>query len=160
QFVEILRRYKDSAKTVSILTFNYDVCVDFALFTVGLSPDYGLDLFKPPPNLVPLFKLHGSLNWANCGQCKDVVPWSVADYARDQYQQHAGEDSIRLNVSAHLSERRHDRCHRPLGNEPVIVPPTWNKAEYHQQIERVWIRAARELSDAENIFVCGYSLPE
>lgn len=43
--------------------------------------------------------------------------------------------------------------------EPFIVPPTWDKTQYHRQISRVWRRAAQELKSAENIFVSGYSLP-
>ena len=42
----------------------------------------------------------------------------------------------------------------------MIVPPTWSKGEYHSQLTKVWSRAAAELSDAENIFVSGYSLTE
>ena len=44
--------------------------------------------------------------------------------------------------------------------EPVIVPPTWNKTQYHSLLSSVWRQAARELAEAERIFVCGYSLPE
>jgi hypothetical protein len=42
----------------------------------------------------------------------------------------------------------------------MIVPPTWNKAQYHDSIAKVWQRAAKELSEAENIIVVGYSLPD
>ena len=44
--------------------------------------------------------------------------------------------------------------------EPFIVPPTWNKTQYHEQIETVWRRAATELSEARNIFIIGYSFSE
>ena len=43
---------------------------------------------------------------------------------------------------------------------PDVVPPTWNKSQYHGELESVWKAAARGLSTAENIIVCGYSLPE
>jgi hypothetical protein len=42
----------------------------------------------------------------------------------------------------------------------VIVPPTWNKSEYHSGIGQAWRRAAAELATASTIIVCGYSLPE
>jgi hypothetical protein len=53
--------------------------------------------------------------------------------------------------------------HPTLGQEdydpnPVIVPPTWNKTVYHPNLAKVWHRAATELSDAEHIYVSGYSL--
>ena len=43
--------------------------------------------------------------------------------------------------------------------EPVIVPPSWNKADYHRTLTNVWAAAARHLSEAKYIFVMGYSLP-
>jgi len=50
-------------------------------------------------------------------------------------------------------------CGQPLDEDPFIVPPTWNKTAFHEQIDPVWKRAALELKDAEKIFVLGYSLP-
>jgi hypothetical protein len=41
-----------------------------------------------------------------------------------------------------------------------VVPPTWNESQYHAELESVWAAAARELSSAANIVVCGYSLPQ
>ena len=41
----------------------------------------------------------------------------------------------------------------------MIVPPTWSKTQYHKEIASVWRRAARCLSEAENIICIGYSLP-
>jgi hypothetical protein len=40
------------------------------------------------------------------------------------------------------------------------VPPTWNKNQYHGVLTNVWNAAASELSNARNIYVMGYSLPE
>lgn len=48
----------------------------------------------------------------------------------------------------------------PAATQPFIVPPTWNKAGKYESIQPVWRRAARELRDAENIIVIGYSIPE
>jgi hypothetical protein len=42
----------------------------------------------------------------------------------------------------------------------MIGPPVWNKTHYHQALATVWRRAAQDLSEAQNIFVIGYSLPE
>ena len=43
--------------------------------------------------------------------------------------------------------------------EPFIIPPTWDKSIYHQELASVWSQAALDLSIAENIYVIGYSLP-
>jgi hypothetical protein len=53
-----------------------------------------------------------------------------------------------------------DLIHAGMTDEPVLVPPTWNKADSHRALESVWSLAAHELSEAENIFVIGYSMPE
>ena len=46
-----------------------------------------------------------------------------------------------------------------MNAEPVLVPPTWNKTDYHRELGSVWSRAAKELSEADSIFVMGFSLP-
>jgi hypothetical protein len=43
--------------------------------------------------------------------------------------------------------------------EPFIIPPTWDKSIYHQELSKIWSQAALDLSIAENIYVIGYSLP-
>jgi hypothetical protein len=40
------------------------------------------------------------------------------------------------------------------------VPPTWNKTVYKSHLHKVWAAAAAELSEATEILVIGYSLPE
>jgi hypothetical protein len=63
-----------------------------------------------------------------------------------------------LNIASLLKEVTH--CGKPALNDPVIVPPTWNKTQYHKEIGGVWTEAAKHLSEAENIFIIGYSLPD
>jgi NAD-dependent SIR2 family protein deacetylase len=106
-----------------------------------------------------VFKLHGSLNWARCAKCKNVVPWDILEYMGSRNWSFALDaPSVRLKMAGSLSSFQH--CGGPAGaTEPVVVPPTWNKTQYHEELESVWLNAARELSNAENIFVCGYSLP-
>jgi hypothetical protein len=43
---------------------------------------------------------------------------------------------------------------------PVIVPPGIFKSEYQGSLGKVWQQAAKELAEAREIFVIGYSLPE
>ena len=42
---------------------------------------------------------------------------------------------------------------------PLIVPPTWNKTD-NVEIVGVWNQAIKELSEAQNIIIIGYSLPK
>jgi NAD-dependent SIR2 family protein deacetylase len=162
KLVTILKDYLDKGNSVSFLTFNYDICLDHALRVAGYQPQYWLGSFKPPvlSENINVFKLHGSLNWIRCATCNKIVAWDIREYMdRHYWDLFSGATSVHLNMGKSLHEFQH--CGKPAGAmEPIVVPPTWNKTEYHGQLESVWLNAARELSDAENIFVCGYSLPE
>ena len=37
----------------------------------------------------------------------------------------------------------------PLEENPVIIPPTWNKTAYHEQIDIVWRKASLEMENAD-----------
>ena len=65
---------------------------------------------------------------------------------------------VLLQMIPHLKNFKYDG--KDIVPEPVLVPPTWNKTEYHRNLSDVWSRAAAELGKAENIFIIGYSLPE
>lgn len=92
-----------------------------------------------------VLKLHGSLHWARCSVCSEIVPCSWRDV----------EEGIR--IGGRLAKQLH--CGAPCQPDPVIVPPTSSKRQGHQQIQEVWRRAAAELADARNVFIIGYSLP-
>ena len=68
-------------------------------------------------------------------------------------------DVARFYLTEHIAKTL-THCDVPRSRDPVIVPPTWNKTQYHHEIAAVWQNTARHLSEAENIFVVGYSLPE
>jgi hypothetical protein len=45
-------------------------------------------------------------------------------------------------------------------HENFIIPPSWNKSQYFNLIQNIWKKGAKEMSEAEAIFIIGYSLPE
>ncbi|TET46834.1 hypothetical protein E3J62_03125 [candidate division TA06 bacterium] len=144
----------------SIITFNYDLALDYALHFEGLPPDYGLSETKEP-GTTSLIKLHGSLNWAQCRKCRAIVPWDLKAFFR-KYRFDSLEEGqfMRLSLGSKLHKSDLMHCMEKVEGEPAIVPPTWNKTEYHDSIQKVWRHAARQLSDAENVLVSGYSLSE
>ncbi len=156
-FVALLERIKKSpVGGVSVITFNYDIALDYALRYVPLAIDYCLG--EAVPNALPLMKLHGSLNWAQCASCGTVVPLLTDTYfTARRILGRAATGVFHLPITVDLKGLTH--CGQPCLGDPLIVPPTWNKAQYHQTIGKVWQRAAAELSEAENIIVVGYSLP-
>jgi len=140
----------------ALLTFNYDLALDYALACQGLPVDYGLEEKPKKSYGIPLLKLHGSLNWVldeneepRVGKVKQrkLAPGSSSSHTsvrpiRDDFADYQG---FRYNPSLHL---------------PMIVPPTWNKSHNESFIRQVWARAATELQGAKRIVVIGYSLPE
>jgi len=156
QIVKLRQEAGENHRELTFITFNYDVALDYALSHNGSlgGPDYCLS--EPPAfTRIPLLKLHGSINWGVCAECQKIVPW---DFDRVRVSPpYYGNDHI-FDLGSNIDREQH--CGRPLNRCPVIIPPTWNKTGYHQDLARVWSRASSELSTAENIFVIGYSLPE
>lgn len=163
-FVSLLKRLTDrpTAKhEVAVLTFNYDVGLDFALESAGQRFTYG---FNEDKGAVPLLKLHGSLNWARCAECGKIHPARVGQYMQNTTDFRRFElsgDRRPSDIVVHIGSRPMETlcCGETRRREPVIVPPTWNKVSHYEQVATVWAHAAEALSEAENIVVVGYSLP-
>jgi hypothetical protein len=141
----------------SVLTFNYDISIDHALHFHGLPVDYALPSTGSTRE-VPLLKLHGSLNWARCAVCRAVVPWTLPEYfQRYSWGPFLDAGPVMIPIGTQIRDWQH--CQQPVESEPILVPPTWSKTQYHAALSTVWSRAAQELADAESIFVFGFSLP-
>lgn len=147
---------------VSAITLNYDIALDCAFHFRSVPVDYCLDANQGrQSDAIPLMKLHGSINWTTCSKCGALTPYAINDYLADRERPLLtdGRSECHLPISRELHRTVH--CSDSTCEvEPVIVPPTWNKALSHAALGNVWGRAARELSDAENIIVIGYSLPK
>ncbi len=161
EFVSLIRdlRSNGRAQSVSIITFNYDLCLDYALHHNRLPVNYCLGQ-EGGGDGIKYLKLHGSLNWIKCQGCNQVVPWNLSDYFQ-KYNWNFWDDeskSVPFHVASYLANFKH--CGEKTSSEPMIVPPTWNKGAHQNELKLVWQAAAHELATAENIFIIGYSLPE
>ncbi len=161
-FMEALSYISNEAsphRTVSIITFNYDVAIDIALYKSGIAYDYCID--KKDSTVIPLLKLHGSLNWASRRKDNTIITLELRDYFQHYSLKFPGHHTeIRIPIGSQLNEYFTKYTEEEVNSEPVIVPPTWNKADHYSSINSVWARAASELGEAEYIFIIGYSLPE
>jgi hypothetical protein len=164
KFVEVLvGPLLKQGRSVSIITFNYDVALDFSLNRKNLEYDYSLsDTNKP--SAIRLLKLHGSINWGSCPKCHSIVPISWREYDESHNVTIVDDlvpETLPIRIGSTLNTRRHlGHCQEQLSDEPVLVPPTWNKTEHHRQLSAVWKHASIELGEAENIYIIGYSVPE
>ncbi len=156
-FAGLLSQLLRKRRSVCVITLNYDLCLDYALNFKSIGTDYCLGPSENPA-AVKLLKLHGSLNWTTCSGCHKTVAWHLKDYLKQfNWLATPGASTVVLEVASRIGSFQH--CPMSPAEGTVIVPPTWNKIQYHKDIEPVWRAAAKELSDAENVFIAGYSLP-
>jgi hypothetical protein len=161
--VKYLRQEAFPEQTVSVITFNYDIGADIALFRENLGPNYIVEPAPGTQNAVDLLKLHGSLNWATVRGTGKIRPLHLRDYFNKYSLQWPSEHSrIKVPIGSQLQEyfTKYDKSGIEIEANPVIVPPSWNKADYHQALTDVWAAAAKHLSEAESVFIIGYSLPQ
>lgn len=142
---------RQPTRSNTFITFNYDLILDHALQRLNVQPEYALDpsftrVYElPDANQACLvLKLHGSTNWGACGNCGRrivVLQGKVTDSPR-QFQ-----------------SERCDECGKQ-GFQPLLIPPSWDKSEYHGIMTPVWARAVAELKSASRICIIGYSMPQ
>ena len=146
-------------QTLSIISFNYDIAVDMALYRNGLGPYYGFNV-KERPNDIPLLKLHGSLNWATQEGDNSIIPFHLRDYLSTHYFIRPGSYECSIPIWSQSKEYFNKSPQLKVKNEPVIVPPSWSKVNIPKELYCVWEMAGKELGEAQYIFIIGYSLPD
>ncbi|HET7791824.1 MAG TPA: hypothetical protein VFL64_00445 [Rhizobacter sp.] len=146
---------------LAIINFNYDLCLDYALALKGVPVNYGLGgAAKHAPRGVPHYKVHGSLNWFRDGATSLIEAAPLKPMLAKTYWDRLGLDrEAERPIDTMELLFGSEKWGESLHPEPIIVPPTWNKGWYQEQLRTVWTRASEALSSAENIFVIGYSLP-
>ena len=140
----------------TIITFNYDTVIEDSLDALRIPYSYGecvarvsdsqLVTSQVAPHAVPILKLHGSVNWCPGEQYvfraseKAALPHDmVGGY---------GESVAFPNYRALRQERFN----------PLLVPPTWQKA-FRGPLSTVWSDAVAALTTATRVIIVGYSVP-
>jgi hypothetical protein len=162
--IQLLLKYekKDSEKP-SIISFNYDLAVDYAIYFNNYNLNYCIDNLNKEKS-IKILKLHGSLNWFS--NSEKIAPFEFIEIMKWYNFDIIGETEIYLDLLDKVKKNNNKIVYKSkkikVEPAPFIIPPTWNKTEanYNIEIRKVWNQAAKELSEAENIFIIGYSLPE
>lgn len=162
EFIKMVSFLRGEAKpnhSVAILTFNYDIALDYAVNYSCVNIDYGIgNEAVDKIDSLPVIKLHGSLNWTTSVNNGDIVPWSLKNYFKTHERAfNPNRQKCMIPIGSQLKEMNNKK--QIVNGEPVIVPPSWNKEDSHRALTKVWTRAAKELKNAENIFIIGYSMP-
>lgn len=163
QFASLLKKLKSKAippQDISILTFNYDLATDFALQHYDLGCDYCLpNSMKSNADRIKLLKLHGSLNWGITKDHERIRPWELREFFSNRTYLSHNKYAL-VTPGSEFKNYDSDKYDLDYKDEPVLIPPTWNKSSFHSDLGQVWIEAAKQLEEAENLFIIGFSLPE
>jgi NAD-dependent SIR2 family protein deacetylase len=144
-----------------IITFNYDVMLDYAMEFNLIKPNYCLPI-PPSSGGFKLLKLHGSLNWAKCKSCEhlQIVPASPIPAGHIPSPLLKNGDQINFKMVTHvLKNTECEECHEKDTLEPIIIPPTWSKVIENSPLIKVWETAVEEIKNAFQLIVIGYSMP-
>ena len=149
----------------AIITFNYDVMLDYAMDSVNYCLD--TDTFKND-RLFKLLKLHGSTNWAACqrSECKNNIQvvkpkptFGGNIYAARKMREGESGDIPFKMVTSILKEAECKECHQTGVLAPTVIPPTWSKKIDDTPLPNVWTTAVKEIEEACQLVVIGYSMP-
>lgn len=151
-----VKTFKNKTKTSAVLTFNYDIGLDIELFNNRINYDYYLNSDHKLSGKFPILKLHGSINWCELEGNK-ITPIYFSDFFKKRSYSFAHSENGIFSIYDYIKA---EFTSNQLSNEYFIIPPTWNKTIYHKTISNVWKKAAQCLSEARNIYVIGYSLPD
>ena len=141
-FHKALERRTHGAEQISIMTTNYDICVERAL---GDAYQYG-GIDEPSHDSTAILKLHGSLNWFACTSCDEVVAARLNDITA---LMHARLFPVVSQCSACNATAPH-----------LIVPPVGNKIAEHPVLLQVRQQAEDALRRAPVVIFIGYSFNE
>lgn len=130
----------------AFISMNYDIVLDKAIRAAGYGLEYGFygkhgDHFESREK-IPLYKLHGSLNWSLCPLC--------------------GEISEHEEKVAHLLFKENNvitclNC-RVENSQAVIIAPTLYKSYKISRLQNIWDSAGGAISHSDRLIIIGYSL--
>ncbi len=136
-----------------VLSLNYDILMDNALFSLGRVRDsgYKMNFYKVntdgrwvEPNTgrsqVTLLKLHGSLNWVRCGLCGSLLLYRYAKQTLTSGFFQCPRCSSGESVAEHM-----------------MIPPLHSKDYRDKDMAFLWVQADRMLKEFSNVVCIGYS---
>jgi hypothetical protein len=166
KLADLIRDIRSSAKSIdfSLMTTNYDVCLDVAVIACGLTPYYCLNPDRGPhSNEISLLKLHGALNWCGCfgsGHISINAKYHVDEFFKNYIRKGNlipdNEDGLLLHFRRTFSNLLCEKCNTPL-KVPLILPPGWEKTSYRSDMGIIWRRAEVYLKESSLLVVIGYS---
>lgn len=157
KYTDFLSDLHPESRTLTVITFNYDLLLEQILDDIGLRFDHGAPgtiefddddrrrrLRRSGPHLQVL-KLHGSANWGVCRGCR-----KAGEYVDLVVSFEKPYPAVRRKTCPWCGDRF---------LESGIIPPILGKAGESRHMEPVWLSARKALRRARQVVVIGYSLP-
>lgn len=137
-------------KNTSIITTNYDGCMDEAILDGKLkirgtlAPDSNSD----NTTKVDLIKMHGSINWTYCDSCHDAREFDLLEL-KNAYN----DDTLSYPVMG--------ICKNCGGlRRPLLVPPLSFQFLMFPTLIDIWNSARQRIEEADYLIIIGYSFSE
>jgi hypothetical protein len=126
---------KHRGHRITVITFNYDVALDFALGQTGIPIEYCLSGNPVGREKIRVLKLHGSIGWGVTpgGETVACRPQLLADGTPTQLAGNTVKASLRL--ASELKNLIKKDADKDLEHYPVIVPPGIYKYEYQGSLD-------------------------
>lgn len=143
---------KDLIKTdtnVSIITTNYDCCMDEELINSDVDFSTSLEDSKSQKESdVDLLKMHGSINWSYCESCQNVGQFDFTRMKEDF--QNDRQNIAVVGICPHCDGRRRQLLVPPISFKFLMFPPLIN----------IWNEARDKIIEADYIIAVGYSFAD
>jgi NAD-dependent SIR2 family protein deacetylase len=143
---EAVARFVKQLPDATILTTNYDACVDLALDSAGVPYHYVIR-GATGTGAIRLIKMHGSINWFYCENCQGLQMPTV------QHMRESGANGIPYPVTGVCQTCR-------ASSQQFIVPPTAFKYLAYPPIVQVWDEGRQAFETARMYVVVGYSFSD
>jgi len=146
---EAIVEFINKHPTTSIITTNYDGCMDEALLKHNL-PIKGtiVEHGEDSTNAIELIKMHGSINWAYCESCQEVREFDLLQM-KETYE----KDILSYPVIGICKNCKGTR-------RPLLVPPLSFKFLMFPNLVDIWNSARQTIENARYLIVVGYSFSE
>lgn len=162
---------KNLSKDDTIISFNYDVLLDYYLIDDGITIDYCLNPEDFEDNndtskIISLLKLHGSINWWYCPECGETNFISFNNFFDKTLPSKEIDIELDDRINEFVSTHEVILCENPKhikkpNKEVLIIPPTWHEnATQSAILKQIWTEASKKLENAEKIIFIGYSFPQ
>lgn len=135
---------------LSIVTTNYDGCIDAALQQRGVEFGYGVENWPTATTTqaVSVVKVHGSVNWTFCDSCQEIRVFDLEHLRKD----FTGD----VTTYAVVGICRNCGAQR----QPLIVPPLSMKLPMYAPLFSVWEQAREAFKGSDLIIAVGYSFAD